>query len=47
MIAERTGDRDLKAPSVSYGSHNLYMRGPLEDATKPNLSMVGIDSSRL
>ena len=42
MIAGKVGDRDLKAPSVSYGSTNLYMRGPLEDMTKPNLQKVSI-----
>lgn len=28
----------LSAPSISYGSQNLYMRGPLEEYTRPNLS---------
>lgn len=41
MISENIGDRDLKAPSISYGSTNLYMRGPLEDVTRPNLQKVG------
>lgn len=30
----------LAAPSVSYGSVNLYMRGALEEDTKHNLTQV-------
>ena len=41
MVEERIGDRDLSAPSVSYGSTNLYMHGPLESETRHNLSKVG------
>ena len=32
--------KHLKAPSVSYGTENLYMRGPLEADTRPNLCKV-------
>lgn len=32
--------KHLKAPSVSYGTNNLYMRGPLEADTRPNLTKV-------
>ena len=34
--------KQLKAPSVSYGTTNLYMRGPLEADTRPNLSKVAL-----
>lgn len=40
MVRERVGDADLSAPSISYRQTNLYMRGPLEEETKPNLSKV-------
>lgn len=33
----------LSAPSVSYGSQNLYMRGPLEEFTRPNLSKTMVE----
>ncbi len=47
MISENIGDRTLKAPSVSYGSTNLYMRGPLEEMTRPNLQKVSLDFDSL
>ena len=28
----------VERPSVSHGTDNLYMQGPLEEATRPNLS---------
>ena len=34
--------KQLKSPSVSYGTTNLYMRGPLEKDTRPNLSKVAL-----
>ncbi len=33
----RVAQSGLAAPSVSYGAKNLYMQGPLEEATRPNL----------
>eukprot|EP00963_Diacronema_lutheri_P004902 scaffold363_cov331-Pavlova_lutheri.AAC.23 len=33
----------LSAPSISYGSQNLYMRGPLEEFTRPNLSKTMVE----
>lgn len=33
----------LAAPSVSYGSANLYVRGVLEEHTRPNLSRTITD----
>ena len=41
---------NLRAPSISYGTVNLYMRGVLEEATAVNLSkpiseLVGGDGS--
>ena len=40
LVADsRTGGK-LSAPSVSYGAENLFMHGPLEDLTRPNLSKV-------
>ena len=40
----------LTAPSVSYGTNNLFMRGAMEGVTRPNLSrkivdLIGIDGS--
>lgn len=34
------------APSISYGSTNLYMRGALEAQTRPNLAKVGLGMRR-
>eukprot|EP00884_Botryococcus_braunii_P012664 jgi/Botrbrau1/21399/Bobra.0216s0018.1 len=33
----------IKEPSISYGSKNLYMRGVLEEMTRPNLSKKMLD----
>ena len=38
LKADRRLGTALQSPSVSYGSTNLYMRGPLEEATRSNLS---------
>ena len=38
LKADRRLGASLQSPSVSYGSTNLYMRGPLEEATRGNLS---------
>jgi len=40
MVEDKVGGQVLTAPSVSFGSINLYMRGPLEEDTRPNLSKV-------
>ena len=44
MIDRIVGDavlgRHLTAPSVSCGSANLYLRGALEEETRPNLQRV-------
>ena len=40
MVEEKVGGQDLTTPSVSYGNTNLYMRGPLEVDTRPNLTKV-------
>ncbi len=40
LKADRTLGKNLKAPSVSYGTTNLYMRGVLEEETRGNLSKV-------
>jgi hypothetical protein len=40
LKADRNLGKNLEAPSVSYGAINLYMRGVLEEETKPNLSKV-------
>ena len=37
MLADGGLGRHLAAPSVSYGAANLYMRGALEEETRPNL----------
>ena len=38
MIAKHPSvNGNISAPSISYGSTNLYMQGPLEEATRPNL----------
>lgn len=39
-MADPALGRHLSAPSVSYGSTNLYMRGALEAETRPNLERV-------
>lgn len=39
-VNPQLGKRDLKRPSVSFGSSNLYMHGPLEEMTRPNLRKV-------
>ncbi|KAK9790574.1 hypothetical protein WJX73_001976 [Symbiochloris irregularis] len=46
------GGRHLRRPSISSGSSNLYMHGPLEESTRPNLrktisSLVDGDGSIL
>jgi len=38
LKADRRLGAALQSPSVSYGSTNLFMRGPLEEATRGNLS---------
>ena len=40
MIEQKVGGQTLEAPSISYGATNLYMRGPLEEMTRGNLSKV-------
>lgn len=40
LIADKVLGANLGAPSISHGSENLYMRGPLEEATRENLSKV-------
>ena len=40
LMAEKAIGAKLRAPSISHGSRNLYMRGPLEEATRDNLTMV-------
>lgn len=40
LVADRTLGANLSAPSVSHGSENLYMRGPLEELTRDNLTKV-------
>ncbi len=42
LKSDRTLGKNLEAPSVSYGSINLYMRGVLEEETKGNLSKVSL-----
>jgi ubiquitin-activating enzyme E1 C len=39
-MADKALGSNLSAPSISYGSTNLYMRGPLEELTRDNLSKV-------
>ena len=39
-MADKALGTKLSAPSVSYGAENLYMRGPLEEATRGNLGRV-------
>ena len=39
-MADKALGAKLSAPSVSYGAQNLYMRGPLEEATRGNLARV-------
>ncbi|KAK9824971.1 hypothetical protein WJX81_001255 [Elliptochloris bilobata] len=38
LVADKALGAKLSAPSVSYGAENLYMRGPLEEATRSNLA---------
>ena len=45
MIEQKVGERELSAPSISYGNSNLYMQGPLEAVTRDNLSKVRNDRS--
>lgn len=40
LVADKALGAKLSAPSVSYGAQNLYMRGPLEGATRGNLARV-------
>ena len=40
LVADKALGAKLSAPSVSYGAQNLYMRGPLEEATRGNLARV-------
>ncbi len=40
LMADKALGAQLVAPSVSYGAENLYMRGPLEEATRGNLACV-------
>jgi len=39
-VADKALGARLAAPSVSYGAANLFMRGPLEEATRGNLARV-------
>ena len=45
--SDRTLGKNLQAPSVSYGAINLYMRGVLEEETRPNLRKVSLASRGL
>ena len=45
-MADKALGARLSAPSVSYGAENLYMRGPLEEATRGNLARVRPPSPR-
>lgn len=40
LMADKALGAQLVTPSVSYGAENLYMRGPLEEATRGNLACV-------
>ena len=40
LVADKALGAKLSAPSVSYGAQNLYMCGPLEEATRGNLARV-------
>ncbi len=40
LVADKVLGAKLSSPSVSYGAENLYMRGPLEEATRCNLGRV-------
>ncbi len=40
LIERKPGGHELSKPSVSYNADNLYMHGPLEADTRPNLSKV-------
>lgn len=40
MMADPGLGKHLSAPSVSHGATNLYMRGALEELTRPNLAKV-------
>ena len=40
MVADERLGKHISAPSVSYGTANLYMRGVLEEQTRPNLDKV-------
>ncbi len=40
LVADKALGARLAAPSVSYGAANLFMRGPLEEATRGNLARV-------
>ena len=40
MVGDAVLGRHLTAPSVSCGSANLYLRGALEEETRPNLQRV-------
>ena len=46
LKSDSTLGKNLQAPSVSYGAINLYMRGVLEEETKPNLRKVSISCKR-
>lgn len=37
MLTHESLGQHLSAPSVSYGSTNFYLRGALEEETRPNL----------
>lgn len=47
LMADKALGAKLKAPSISHGSQNLYMRGPLEEATRDNLAKVTRCSSHI
>lgn len=40
MVADENLSKHVSAPSLSYGTSNLYMRGVLEEQTRPNLEKV-------
>lgn len=39
MLADPGIGHHLSAPSISFGSNNLYLRGALEEETRPNLDL--------
>ena len=41
-VSPHLGGKDLRRPSISSGAANLYMHGPLEESTRPNLRKVNL-----